>query len=242
MEQENKQKYIVYNKINETHDVCTLHLISPHADVPRYIPGQFITVYFPELNTPEGKAYSISSAPSEHMISISVKTMGEFSRRLHTLEAGDTITASLPYGYFYSESVNTPLVLIAGGIGIAPFRSQIIDSVQNSPQRKISLFYSVRELSDIIFKKEFDELSAVNKNFNVYYFITRDRNVQKNNTLHNIYTERISSEKILKNIQNTTETEFLLCGSVSFTRDIWRDLKTHGVSDNQILTEAFFSQ
>jgi len=235
MQLENKQKYIVYDKTIETSDVSTLRLIPSTENFPYHIPGQFITIYFPEIGTPEGKAYSISSVPSEHVISISVKAMGEFSRRLTKLEAGDTLTASLPYGYFYSESTDSSLVMIAAGIGIAPFRSMIIDALEKNHQRKITVFYSVRMLTDIIFKKELDKIESQYKNFNIKYFITRQKNIDTG-----MNDERITGKKILENIDTIVDSEFLICGSISFTRDIWRDLRAQGISEDHILTEAFF--
>ncbi len=248
---QNKLTYTVREKISETADVVTLRLALQNklATVPPFIPGQFITVYFPELGTPEGKAYSISSTPSETTLAITVKAMGEFSCRLSSLAVGDALTASLPYGYFYTESEDTDLIMLAGGIGVAPFRSMICDVLtitaeQNSPQsiRHITLLYSVRTVADIIFKKEFDNLQKKYKNFHVTYFITREKNIPLE-----MVGERIDGENI-KNIlkKNSAQsevniTEFLLCGSISFTRDMWHTLRLLNTPEENILTEAFFS-
>src|SRR3989344_4803772 len=174
MKEEIKKIYKEQEKIMETSDVFTLKLLIDDQ-VSNYFPGQFITVYFPELGTPEWKAYSISSSPSENTINITVKSMGSFSRKLCSLEIGDNIMASLPYGYFYSESENTHLVMIAGGIGVAPFRSMIVNSIKLNQKRKLTLFYSNRSVDDIIFRKEFNEISLIHENFKVIYFITRQK-------------------------------------------------------------------
>src|SRR3989344_590628 len=103
MQEEIKKNYIVKEKVKETHNVVTLKLVCDGGN-PEYRVGQFITVFFPEMGKVEGKAYTISSEPSEDTINITVKAIGEFSNKLVGLSAGDTISASLPYGYFYSES------------------------------------------------------------------------------------------------------------------------------------------
>ena len=135
--EENKYLYKVIDVIKESHDVSTLVLSCSNFDISDYIAGQYITVYISESNTLEGKAYSISSAPSEKNITVTVKAVGEFSNKLTSLKIGDSVSASLPYGYFCVESEDTPMVMIAGGIGITPLRSMIFDSVTKNANRKI---------------------------------------------------------------------------------------------------------
>lgn len=239
MKEEIKKKYKVQERIMETPTVFTLKFLVD-GGIPKYIPGQFITIYFPELGTPEGKAYSISSSPNESTINITVKAMGIFSNKLCSLVAGDIVSASLPYGYFYSESKDSDLVMIAGGIGIVPFRSMIVDCLEKFPNRKIALFYSNQTTKDIIFKKEFDNLSLKNPTFKVIYYITRQK-ISDPNFINN----RICVEDIVGNVKvglkKIAGREFLICGSIPFVRDFWKNLKDQGVSEDNLYTEAFFS-
>ena len=72
----------------ETDDTVTIYFEVPGYDFC-YTAGQYITVFFDDSSTPEGKAYSLSSAPHEKWLSITVKKVGEYSGRLHDLRAGD---------------------------------------------------------------------------------------------------------------------------------------------------------
>ena len=238
----NKKKYTVIGTVTEIPEVTTLYL-SCESDMPKHLSGQFITVYLPELGTPEGKAYSISSAPGEQM-SITVSARGEFSRRLSALTRGDTFFASVPSGYFYSESNNSTLVLLAGGIGIAPFRSMIIDSTKKNPSRSIHLFYSNRTMDTIVFHKTLEELVSAYPSLKVEHFITREENLPGG-----ITSGRMSAKAIMHTLEKLpeqggdgdVEREFFICGSISFVRDMWRDLKASGVDEDFLYTEAFFS-
>ena len=145
---ENSTTYIVKEVVDEAPNVKTLKLT--------LLDG---TVYFPETKTAEGKAYSFSSAPHETTCNITVKNIGEFSGKLCSLKVGDTIKASLPYGFFKSDFPETELITIAGGIGITPFRSIITDTLNTTPNRPIHLFHSAKTMSDIVFKNEFETLS-----------------------------------------------------------------------------------
>lgn len=232
--EENKIDYTVIDKIKETPDVASL-LLSKDNGVPPYTPGQFITVYFKDTGTPEGKSYSISSSPDEKTMNITVKAIGEFSHRLSKMNKGDKVTASLPYGFFYSESKDKEMIIIAGGIGIAPFRGMIRKVLAENPKAKINLHYSNRTEKDIVFRKELDKLAKENKNFKVNYYLTRENKMPKG-----MIKGRMNIEKIAKT-GNLLNSEFFVCGGISLVRDIWKQLKENGVKEDSVYTEAFFS-
>jgi len=235
MAQEPNTRYIVRENIAEAPGVSTLQLSLANGSIPKYVPGQFITVYAPNLGTPEGKAYSISSAPHEKTLNITVKDMGKFSHYLCSRKPGDEVEGSLPYGYFFSESHTSTLALVCGGVGVAPFRSMLQASTHDTPRRNIALFCSNRTAQDIIFKKMLDELEENNKNIKVFHFLTREKAGPP------MINGRINAKTILESLNDKKDAEFLLCGSISFVRDLWRDLRSEGVSEEKIYTEAFFS-
>lgn len=241
MKKMERNHYIVVNKIQETHDVVTLQLKKDNGMPLLFVPGQFITVYFPEIGTPEGKSYSISSAPHEEYFSITVKDMGEFSHKLSILESGDIIEATQPYGFFFSESKENDMVILAAGIGIAPFRGMILQSFKDNPLRKIMLNYSNRTNADIVFRKELDRLASERKNFRIDYFITREEQNTSISTKDAFIFDHIRPDKIVRGLRNEESPEFFICGSIAFVRDMWRALRENGVSEDIIYTEAFFS-
>ena len=234
-----KIKYKVVGKKIEAPNVATL-LLSSSSGLPPYCPGQFIDVYFPEFGLFQGKSYSISSAPSEKKFSITVKAIGEFSNRLFKLKEDDAITGSEPYGFFFSDLENTHLIMLAGGIGIAPFRATIMVHLMQNSKRKISLFYSSRSEDDIIFKNELNLWRTGHPNLKIKHFITRQTKItpdkiQGRITAKCILKEIFSLKNSLKNV------EFLICGSIAFVRDMRKGLRALGVSEEVVYTEAFFS-
>ncbi len=231
---ENRIKYTVKEKIQETKNVFTLRL-SCDAGVPKYYAGQFITVYFDDAGNAEGKAYTISSAPHEQTLNITVKGVGQFSNKLCAMNTGDKVEASLPYGYFYSEEENTTLVMIAGGMGIAPFRSIIMDSVAKNKKREMFLFNSNKNVSDIVFGDELKKVQQENGFFKFKNYIT-----QQDVNEEGIKNERIKVFDILEETKNIENKEFLICGSIPFVRDFWKGLKEGGVKEETIYTEAIF--
>ena len=235
MKTEIKKKFIVKGKIAESPTIMTLNLMLEDGSIPEYRPGQFITIYFPELGTPEGKAYSISSAPSEKAFAITVKAIGLFSNKLCSMSPGNSFEASLPYGYFFSESEKSPLVLIAGGIGVTPFRAMIKEAVEQFPLRKITLLQSSKTAEDLIFKKEFNALARTHSNFRPIFFVTREQSLDPADVQRRIEIGDIVGKK------DPEDSEFFICGSIPFVRDMWKGLREKGVQEENICTEAFFS-
>lgn len=234
MQATDKKIYTVSKIVAEAPGVSTLELVC-EGGAPLYISGQFITVYLPELGTPEGKAYSISSAPGEPL-RITVKKLGEFSQRLCSLKSGDTFAAAEPVGYFFSESKTSTLVMLASGIGIAPFRSVMLDSMKKNPTRPLYLFYSHRTMQDTVFDNMLNKLAAAHDTVEVHHFITREENLPAGVT-----RGRISADAVIKTVGDAPDPEFFICGSISFVRDMWCGLKSAGISEDRLYTEAFFS-
>lgn len=231
---ENNIIYKIKDVKKETVNVSTLTL-SYDGIMPTFRAGQFITVFFPETGHIEGKSYSISNIISPNSFTITIKSIGVFSNKLIALEVGDKLSASFPYGYFYTESETSSLILISGGIGVAPFKSIIQESLLKTPNRRIILFYSNKTPEDIIFKNKWEELATKYPNtFKINHYITQL------NTESSMKSGRIPVTDIIEQSKNLTDPEFFLCGSIAFVRDYWRGLKEAGVPEISIYTEAFF--
>jgi ferredoxin-NADP reductase len=227
---------IVIGTKAETPDVMTLSLAFEREAQPSFIPGQYVTVYVPELGTPEGKAYSISSAPDDPFIEITVKRMGRFSGHLCGLQKEQTLAVSAPYGFFYSEETATPLSMVAGGIGIIPLMSMIRHSVRHDPKRSLSLWYSNRTTQDIVFRDELAELERSTPALSVHHHVTREDVAE----ISGLRGGRFSPADITAAAVAHPTTEFMLCGSISFVRDIWKGLRAKGIPERQLYTESFY--
>lgn len=223
----------VVDIFKETPNVSTLVLESLKGDNLSFKPGQYI-VCFPTANSIRRRSYTISSVPSGKKFSISVKKVGTVSSQLVAMKRGDTLIASLPLGSFYSKSQNTPLVMIAAGISVTPFRSMIFDNIERNPSRKLVLFYSNQTIADIVFKKQFDDLATLHPQFQVHYFITREKT-----TLPGITNGRMTGKNIMNTISGINDAEFFICGSGDFVHSFRHGLIAEGVLRSTIHTESF---
>jgi glycine betaine catabolism B len=135
----------------------------------KFTPGQYMEWTLAHKN-PDSRGtrryFTISSAPKESQITLTIKIAKEngssFKSAMMNLEKGQELTASSPQGNFVlPKDKNTPLALVAGGIGVTPFRSIIKQMLTKNEKGDIILLYSNRDDEDIAFRKLFEKAKVV---------------------------------------------------------------------------------
>ncbi len=113
-----------------------------------FVAGQYMTVTLPTLAQLEPRArwrdFSISSAPFElPIVKTAYRTSNSpFKTELAKLPIGSTIQVALPKGFFtLPEDPNKKIACIAGGIGITPFMSMLLQEKHIAGTRNIALYY-----------------------------------------------------------------------------------------------------
>lgn len=213
-------------------DVIVLHFMVPANSHFVYEAGQYVTIYFEGSSTPAGKAYSLSSAPHEPLLSITVKRVGEFSGRLYAMKPGDHFELSEAYGHFNPHTTR-PIVAFGAGVGIAPVWSVLKDELAREGSRVAHLFYTSPSQGAIAHRNSIDEHVGRHTGLRVHHHITRAALVPQA-----MHRGRIDLDKCLKAVEG--EVTYLVCGSVEFVRDMWRGLVERGVPQEAISTETFF--
>jgi len=237
-----KNTFILEAKTERTHDVTLLRFTPERGRMFPFKAGQYVTLYFPDGRFGwQGKSYSIASKPGELSLSIAVKKLGAFSNALHNLVPGDRVTLTGPTGYFYPSPKMDDLVLIAAGIGIAPFVSIVNDLAKKKKlaEKNITLLFSNKTKADIAFFGELDTATAQHDNISVVHFLTRSDGKPPGKT-GPYELRRIDESALKKYIAAPKQKNFFICGSISFVNDIWRMLKKMGVPEEHLATEAFY--
>lgn len=142
-----------------------------------YKAGQYLR-YHIENPSPdergENRFFSISSAPFENVVRLSTKFSlkgSTFKKDLQAFSRGDTVEVSGPYGKFSVENTDQEYVFIAGGIGITPFRSILLDWDHNNLPIKATLIYATRN-QEALFKEELLNLAEKHNGFKIYQIIS----------------------------------------------------------------------
>jgi Na+-transporting NADH:ubiquinone oxidoreductase subunit F len=127
---------------------------------------------------PTSRAYSIANRPQDAgrivlliRLALPPPTVraappGIVSSWLFSLEAGDEIEVAGPYGDFAAHPGGREMVLIGGGVGMAPLRAIVFDQLERlGTQRRMSFWYGARSRADLFYEDEFDVAAARHPNF-----------------------------------------------------------------------------
>ena len=141
-------------------------------------PGQAMEVKL--INPPEtdgegnARAFSIASAPHEPDLLVATRMRDTAMKRcLGKLAPGTTVELDGPFGDLKLHTrAQRPAVFLAGGIGITPFRSIVLDAAKNHLPHKIWLFYSNRRPEDAAFLEDLLRAEKENPNFKLVATMT----------------------------------------------------------------------
>jgi ferredoxin-NADP reductase len=156
----------------------TQSIVLEVTDWPGHRAGQHVDV---RLTAEDGyeaqRSYSIASAPEDGYLVLTVELLadGEVSPYLvGELQPGDELELRGPIGgYFvWEQSLPGPLMLIAGGSGIVPFRSMLRHRAATDSATPVRLLYSARSLGEVIYRDELMRLAADDE-IDVRFALTR---------------------------------------------------------------------
>jgi glycine betaine catabolism B len=119
--------------------------------------------------------FTIASAPAERFVMLTTRlsTPGSsFKRALSRLGEGAVIEAAGPGGQFVYADRETPAVFVAGGIGITPFRSILVDLASRQLEPDITVLYA-NSTPNIPFRRVFDDLASKQPRLKIAYTVSQ---------------------------------------------------------------------
>ncbi len=147
--------------VKETPGVATYDLVFEDAAVRKkftFRPGQFNMLYLPGLGE---IAISISGDPNQTgRVPHTIREAGNVTRTLAELSVGSTIGLRGPFGAWWpvDECVGRDVVLVAGGIGLAPLRPVIYDLLSDRERYgRVTLVIGAREPAALLYPSEYDD-------------------------------------------------------------------------------------
>jgi ferredoxin-NADP reductase len=154
-------------EITRHHEGLATYRLALERPAPRFKPGQFLHLaldpYDPASHWPESRVFSIASPPeSRESLRITLSAVGEFTRRMLSLEVGNEVWVKLPYGDFVVEaSPEQTSVLIAGGTGVTPFIS-LLESTK-AGLGPILVLYGARQPELLIYRDVLEQAAAAGR-------------------------------------------------------------------------------
>lgn len=173
-----------------------------------FLPGQYVNVEIP--GTGLTRAYSFSSAPGAAQASFVVRNVpnGRMSQFLTTdARPGSRISFSGPYGSFYLRPVARPLLLLAGGTGIAPFLSMLDVLAASGSAQPVRLVFGVTHDVDLVALEQLNSIKARLPQFDYRTVVAAP---ESNHGRKGYVTQHIEHEWL-----NGGDVDVYLCGPVA---------------------------
>lgn len=158
----------------DTRDTFSMELLPKKgADVPAFKPGQFNMVYVYGVGE---IPISISGDPGRRDVLIhTTRAVGTVTRAMSEMKVGDTIGIRGPFGTEWPVDAvrNHDIVIIAGGIGLAPLRPAMYRILATREHfGRVVLLYGARTPGDVLYRRELKQWRA---EFDLDVFVTVDR-------------------------------------------------------------------
>jgi ferredoxin-NADP reductase len=192
--------------------------------------GQFLRYRLPH-SEPDDRGttryFTIASAPLEGHVMLTTRFAGErsstFKRALRELPIDAQVEVDQPAGDFTLPSAHLPPVLIAGGIGITPFRAMLLDLDYRKLPVNATLLYANRTL-DFVYQGELDGLQRCHPGLVVHHFVS---------------PQRITRDSIARAVPDLGAAVFLVSGPEPFVEGLEGMLSEMGVPESRLKRDYF---
>jgi len=242
----------VVGKQRESAEITSFYLApADGGEVPAYRPGQYVSVrvFVPELGLMQPRQYSLSDAPGQDRLRISVKReaggadtpAGRVSNALHDrLEEGGVLDVAPPQGDFYlREEGNAPVVLLSGGVGLTPMVSILNHLVGLNDERQIRFVHGCRNNSVHALRDHVNDIAAERANVRKAVFYEEVGHGDQPGRDYD-YAGRVDLNAIRDEVI-VPGADYYLCGPAGFMRAQREALTGLGVPEDRIHAEAFGS-
>lgn len=233
---------LLVSNVEEILSDARRYTLIPEADeLPPFQAGQYVSFDFQVGDILTTRAYSLVSAPSSSIdpknpyIQIIVKRIpsGFVSNYIfENWKKGFKVNGHFPYGEFHLNPLidSKKLCFIAGGSGLTPFLSILKDIREKKQDYKIDLLYGIKDESQILCKKELEELES--KQVKIVYVASDQADFQGEKGF-------IDAKLIQKYIKG--DASYFLCGPTQMINFVIKELASIGVSKRRIHHELLNS-
>jgi ferredoxin-NADP reductase len=214
-------------KRQETADTKSF-LFQPEGDFA-WKAGEYLHYKLPHANPDERgieRYFSISTAPFEKRVMLTCRfapKSSSFKRALDALPVGGKIESDSPEGDFVVEDASKPLVFIAGGIGITPFRSILLDLDSRTQQPDIVLLYANRT-EDLPFRRELEAVAKRMTKLRIQYVVG---------------DHRLDGNAIRNSVTDLVRRKIYVSGPEPMVESLDRTLNGLGISEAEIVNDFF---
>ena len=199
--------------------------LRPRGRKMKFVPGQFAMVYLEAKDGWHRHPFTISSAPHEDTLRVTIKALGDYTSRLRDLiEPGMPAVIGGPHGRFSHAKGTGRQVWIAGGVGVAPFLSWLRALDGRLPYR-VDFFYTAD--GEPPFSDEIRTIADRHASLQAHFVDTS-------------VDGRLTAERVLDVVDgNARDLSVFMCGPQGMLRSFQMQLRLAGVPARHIHREYF---
>ena len=197
-----------------------------------FLPGQYVNLSVP--GSEQSRAYSFSSLQKDGEVSFLIRNVpgGLMSSFLTGIaKAGDSMTLAGPLGSFYLRNIERPLLLLAGGTGLAPFTAMLEKIAEQGSLHPVHLIYGVTNDFDLVELERLQALSALIPNFS---FSACVANPDSQHPLKGYVTQYIEPSHL-----NAGDVDVYLCGPPPMVEAVSLYIREQGITPAHFYYEKF---
>lgn len=224
-----------------THDIKGLRFELIDPETIRFKAGQYVQLYtrpYGKVKEKVFRAYSMASVPSDNRaVELIVRQVpqGICTTYVHQeLKVGDEVRLSGPYGDFYLRGQCDELIFIAGGSGLAPIRSLILDILEKQLPYKMRFFFGAVTRRDLYYLDFFSDLDARHDQFTFIPALSKPDPSDNWQGEVGLITEVVS-----RHLNDGKNIEAYLCGSPGMVQACLTVLAAKGVTEDKIYFDKF---
>jgi len=206
----------------------------------KFMPGQFawITVGDSPFSEAEHPFSFSSSADQQGKLTFTIKELGDFTRKIKTLQPGQKAYVDGPFGHFSVDRHPhaEQFAFIAGGVGITPIMSMLRTLAQRGEKRPLTLIYANRDWESVTFREEIERLQD-SLALTVVHVLEKpptDWNGESG------FVTQAILERHLPKISRRNTVEIFICGPQPMMNAVEQALSNLGVPFRDYHSEQFY--
>ena len=229
------------SKKEVSHEIYHLFFYVPGEGLS-FSPGQYAILTIPSSPNPVKRLYSFAGSNSnKNVFELLVKIVPEgiASEYICSLSVGDTIAVSGPAGLFIEQTTPFKKIYMATGTGFAPIRSFLTSHLLNPPA--ISLYWGLRDLSEMSLFDELLSLKNVNRSFSFWYCLSQQASFDTipADLLQYFRKGHIDVVWGSQEVVINPSDEYYLCGSRTVIESLRLLLLAKGVPKDKLFFEKY---
>ena len=212
--------------VRETHDVVSVYISGKNLERFKARGGQFFQWRFMTRHWWwQAHPYSLSAQPTNNLLRITVKNLGDQSSSLESeLSVGTRVIVEGPYGVFTAKHRFTnEIIAFAAGIGVTPIRAMLDDLPEDV---KTTFIFRISDESNAPLRRELEKIAS-ERNYDFHYLVGhRDQHP-------------MTVDYMLQYAPNLANSDVYVCGPNGFMQGVLDMAQQAGVPEKRIHHESF---